>query len=120
MSRNLIHRVFCPECGAVRICHRRSPFAVCPNGHGRLVRRFTKAELWQAIALRLPLATKAKRVFTIEGRDGKFVYRNGNGLKPARPGDSIKPGEVIARRETRARRLVRVFSPVDSSKSKSE
>ena len=108
---DLCRRVFCPECGAVRICNVGSPYAVCPNGHGRLVRRFTKAELRKALAAKLPRARRLGRNrFTIHGHEGLFGYRNGSGRKPASPGMSVEADEVIARHVTRSRQLIRVFA----------
>jgi len=108
---SLIRRVFCSECGAMRIRNGRSPYAVCPNGHGKLVQRFTRAELRQAIEVRLPRARRlGRREFTIDGHEGLFGYRDGDGRRRANPGDQVAPDQVIARHETQSRRLVRVFS----------
>ena len=117
LEKSLIDRVFCSQCGATRIRNGRSPFALCPKGHGKLVRRFTKTQERQAVEAVLPEARREGRnVFTIAGHQGEFCYRNGKGRKRARPGDSVEPGEMIARHETKTRRLVRVFSPVESRK----
>jgi len=111
MSTTLMRRVFCPQCGAIRVRNARSPYAVCPNQHGRLVPRFTKAEEREAITEALPQARRTgRRQFTIDGHEGLFGYRNGSGRKRARPGDPVDQGEVIARHETGTRRLIRVFS----------
>ena len=113
---DLARRVLCPECGAVRICCRRpSPYAVCPNGHGKLVRRFTRSEAREVINATLPRAQRVGRNrFQIEGHSGLFEYRNGNGRKAAAPGAKINPGEVIARHVTPRRQLIRVFSQKES------
>jgi len=118
---DLVKRVVCCECGEIRVHNYRSPYAVCPNGHGKLVRRFSQAEERRAIAAVLPEARLVgHRRFTIEGHDGLFAYRNGSGHKPARPGDTVGPDQVIARHETTAGRLIRVFSRIsrDSTKGK--
>ena len=108
---DLCRRVFCPECGAVRICHRGSRYAVCPNGHGKLVPRFSKAEMRRALDLALPLARRLGRNrFAIDGRQGLFGYRNGSGRRRAEPGMAIEPDEVIARHVTRSRQMIRVFA----------
>ena len=104
-------RVFCPQCGAMRICHRRSQYAVCPNGHGRLVPRFTKAEARQALIAAVPRARRVGRnLFKIRGHAGLFGYRNGSGRRPARPGMPLEPDEVIARHVIGRRLLIRVFA----------
>ncbi len=51
---NLVKRVFCPQCGAMRVSPQSSRYAVCPNGHGKLVPRFTAAERNKAIIAKLP------------------------------------------------------------------
>ena len=116
MSAKLLRRVFCPQCGAMRVRHGRSPYAVCPYGHGKLVRRFTKVEEREAVEAKLPRARRAGgRKFTIDGHEGLFGYRNGNGRRRAQPGNPVDPGEVIARHETDTRRLVRLFSPLEGN-----
>jgi len=108
---DLCRRVFCPECGAVRICHRGSRYAVCPNGHGKLVPRFSKAEMRKALAAALPQARRLGRNrFAIDGCQGLFAYRNGSGRRRAEPGMAIEPDEVIARHVTRSRQIIRVFA----------
>jgi hypothetical protein len=115
----LVKRVFCPQCGAVRICQGRSRHAVCPNGHGRLVPRFSKAERRKAIAAKLPQATRVgRRVFVIEGRKGRFGYRDGSGRRAAAPDAKTQPGEVVARHVTAARTLIRVFAPKPQRKTR--
>ena len=107
----LVQRVFCPECGAMRIRQGRSKYAVCPNGHGRLVSSFTQAERCKAIAAKLPQARPiGRRVFAIDGLRGRFAYRDGSGRRPAAPDAKVQPGEVVARHVTNARTLVRVFA----------
>jgi hypothetical protein len=114
--RNLIQRVFCPECGAMRICNHRSRFAVCPNGHGRLVPRFTETERCKAIAKRLPRAWRVgRKAFVIDGYDNRFVYQNGP--QPATPDATVGSNEVLARYVTRARTLIRVFVRKDPRKT---
>ena len=109
--KRLDKRVFCPQCGAMRICHPRSQYAVCPNGHGRLVPRFTKAEARQVFAASLPRARRIGRnKFAIDGRKGLFGYRGGSGRRPAKPGMPVRRDEVIARHVTAKRQLVRVFA----------
>jgi len=104
-------QVFCPECGAVRICNPGSPYAVCPNGHGKLVPRFTKKRARLAFIASLPRARRAGRnLFRIGGHPGLFGYRNGSGRRPARPGMSLEPNEVIARHVIGKRQLIRVFA----------
>jgi hypothetical protein len=104
-------RVFCPQCGTMRICHRGSRYAVCPNGHGRLVRRFTKAQARQALIASLPRARRVGRnLFKIHGHPGLFGYRDGSGRRPARPGMPLGPDEVIARHVIGRRLLIRVFA----------
>ena len=117
----LLNRVICPECGAVRICHRGSLYAVCPRGHGKLVRRFTRAEAKEAIASLLPRARRVgSNKFQVDGHDGLFGYRNGAGLKPVEPGAKVKPDEVIARHVTRTRQLVRVYARIAPRKTRSD
>ncbi len=113
---NLIQRVFCPECGAMRIRNHRSRFAVCPNGHGRLVPRFTEAERRRATAKKLPRAWRVGRhVFVIDGHKGRFAYRDGR--QPAAPDAIVGSNEVLARYVTRARTLIRVFVRKDPRKT---
>ncbi len=113
---NLTHRVFCPECGAMRIRNHRSRFAVCPNGHGRLVPRFTEVERRKAIVRRLPRAWRVGRSeFFIDGYDGRFAYHNGR--QPATPDATVGSNEVLARYVTRARTLIRVFVPNNPRKT---
>lgn len=108
---DLYNRVFCPECNAIRICHPWSRYAVCPNGHGKLVPRFTKPQIWQAFAASLPQARRVGRNrFRIDGHDSLFGYRDGSGRRPVKPGASAGPDEVIARHVTPTRQLIRVFA----------
>jgi len=108
---DILKQVLCPECGAVRISHRGSRYAVCPDGHGRLVPKFTKAEAHEALATLLPVARRIGRnKFTIDGQEGLFTYRNGAGLRPVEPGTVVGHDEVLARHVTPTRRLIRVFS----------
>jgi len=103
--------VFCPECGAMRVRRRRSPYAVCPNGHGKLVPRFTKADVRQAIVTTIPRARRVGRNrFQIKGHKGLFCYRGGSGRRRAEPGMPLRPDELIARHRTRKRQLIRVFT----------
>ena len=106
-----VRRVFCPQCGAMRVSQGRSRYAVCPNGHGRLVARFTQAERQQAIAARLPMARRIVGcgAFVIDGQDGLFRYRNGSGRRPVGPDHPVDAGQVVARHVTRTRCLIRVF-----------
>ena len=107
MSR-LITRVFCPQCSAIRIHPHRSRYAVCPNGHGRLVPRFTKTEQRKAIVAKLPRAWRVGRnAFVIDGYEERFVYQDGR--RPAAPDAIVNTNEVLARYVTRARTLIRVF-----------
>lgn len=115
----LVQRVFCSQCGAVRICHGRSRYAVCPNGHGRLVPRFTRAERRKAVAAKLPRARRVGRnTFEIAGRRGKFHYRDGSGRRPTAPDAKARANEVIARHVTATRTLVRVFTRRPQRKKK--
>jgi hypothetical protein len=108
---DLGRRVFCPECGAVRVRNAGSPHAVCPNGHGRLVPRFSEAQMRKALVAALPRARRLGRNrFSIDGREGLFGYRNGSGRRPASPGMSVQADEVVARHVTRSRQLIRVFA----------
>lgn len=107
----LVRRVFCDECGAIRIRQGRSAYAVCPNGHGRLMPRFSAQERRQAIAARLPRAYRIKRnEFVIDGHDGRFVYQNGNGRRATTADERIQGDEVLARHVLRTRTLVRIFA----------
>lgn len=109
--RELRRRVFCSQCGAVRVCPPGSPNAVCPHGHGKLVPRFTKAELHQAFVASLPRARRVGRnLFKIYRRAGLFGYRDGSGRRPARPGMPLEADEVIARHVIGKRLLIRVFA----------
>jgi hypothetical protein len=111
MSRSLAKRVLCDECGAVRIRHGRSPYAVCPNGHGRLVVRFTHRERRKAIVTALPHARRVRRhAFQITGHDGLFDYRNGSGRRPVTPNVRVEEDELVACFFTGTRTLVRVFA----------
>jgi len=104
----LVQRVFCPQCGAIRVHAHRSRWAVCPNGHGKLVPRFTRAERRKAIALKLPRAWRVgHNAFLIDGCDGRYSYRNGR--QPVAPDAAVQSGEILARYVTPARTLVRVF-----------
>ena len=104
-------RFVCPECGEVRITHRGAQFAACPNGHGRLVPRFTQQEARAALLAAVPRARRVgKNLFRIRGRAGLFVYRDGNGRRAARPGTRTQPNEIIARHVTPKRQLIRVFT----------
>ncbi len=112
-------QVFCSECGAVRVCRPDSPYAVCPNGHGRLVPRFTSREAKLAFIDMLPRARRIGRNwFTIRGQEGLFRYRKGWGRRPARPGMTIGPDEVIACLAAKKRRLIRVFARKPLSKKR--
>lgn len=114
----LVARVFCPQCGAVRIHAHRSRHAVCPNGHGRLMPRFTKAELRKAIVAKLPRAWRLGRnSFVINGYEGRFTYRDGSGRRPTAPDAQVQADEVLARHVTRARTLIRVFVRKGSRKT---
>ena len=109
--KSLIRRVFCAECGAVRIRQACSPYAVCPNGHGRLVPRFTKAECQQAIAAVLSQARRVERnTFAIDGHDGLFCYRGGSGRRRVEPDAKVQTDELVARHVLRTPALVRVFA----------
>jgi hypothetical protein len=111
MSQPSIKRVFCNVCGAIRICQGRSRYAVCPNGHGRLVPRFTRTERRRAIIARLPKAHRAGRhVFRIDRHDGVFQYRDKCGRQPAEPDVELKTDEVVACYVSRDRAFVRVFA----------
>jgi hypothetical protein len=107
----LVKRVFCPECGAVRIRQGRSRYAVCPHGHGRLVPRFTNAERRRAIAAKLPQARRVGcKTFVIDGHEGRFGYRDGSGRRPAAPDATVGADEIVARHVTATRTLIRVFA----------
>lgn len=115
----LVQHVFCPECGAVRIRHGRSPFAVCPRGHGRLVPRFTNGERDKAIAAKLPRARRVGRcTFAIAGRKALFGYRNGNGRRRAALDAKVRADEIVARYVTPKRTLIRVFTRRAQRKTK--
>ena len=108
---SLDKQVFCSQCGAMRICHPGSQYAVCPNGHGKLVPRFTKQRAHQAFVASLPRARRVGRnLFKIQGQEGLFGYRNGSGRRPARPGMPLGPDEMIARHIIGKRLLIRVFA----------
>ncbi|NLE39431.1 MAG: hypothetical protein GX621_15525, partial [Pirellulaceae bacterium] len=88
-----------------------SRYAVCPNGHGKLVPRFTAAERHKAFMAKLPRARRVGRnAFVIGGRRGLFYYRNGSGRRRAPPDAKVQAGEVLARHVTSSRTLVRVFT----------
>lgn len=107
----LLKRVFCPQCGALRIRRGRSAHAVCPHGHGKLVPRFSSAEYEQAIAVKLPLAQKIGRsTFLLAGCEGQFIYRNGSGRRPVAPDAQVRSDEVVGRHVTGKRTLIRVFA----------
>jgi hypothetical protein len=109
--KRLQKQVFCSQCGTIRICRPDSPYAVCPNGHGRLVPRFTKREAKQAFVASVPRARRVGRNrFTISGHAGLFGYRDGSGRRPARPGMNIGADEVIACHAAKKRRMIRVFA----------
>lgn len=111
MSPSLKRRVLCDECGSVRIRHGRSPYAVCPNGHGRLVAHFTHRERRRAIVAALPHARRVRRhAFQITGHDGLFDYRNGSGRRPVEPSATVQADELVACFFTGTRTLVRVFA----------
>jgi hypothetical protein len=97
----------------MRIHNHRSRYAVCPNGHGRLVPRFTEVERRKSIVKRLPRAWRVgRRVFVIDGYEGRFAYRNGR--QPVTPDATVASNEVLARYVTRARTLIRVFLRKDT------
>jgi hypothetical protein len=111
VSSSLAKRVFCNECGAVRICQGWSPHAVCPNGHGRLVPRFNRQELRKAIVATIPLAQRVRRhAYQITGHEGLFDYRAGSGRQPAGPDTPVEANEVVACYLTPKRAFVRVFA----------
>ena len=111
MKRSSVKRVFCDECGAIRIHHGRSLYAVCPNGHGRLVRRFTLQEQRKAIIETLPQAKRVgRRAFQITGHDGLFDYRAGSGRRPVGPDDPVGADELVACHLASNRVFVRVFA----------
>ena len=115
----LVHQVFCPECGAMRIHQPRSRYAICPNGHGRLVPRFTEADRREAVTMRLPRARRVGRNrFTITGRRGEFTYRLGSGRRPVTPDQKVAADEVVARHVTATRTLIRVFARRPPRKSR--
>jgi hypothetical protein len=107
----LVRQVFCSECGAMRIHPHRSRYAICPNGHGRLVPRFTEAQRREAVAMRLPRARRVGRNrFAIAGRKSQYAYRLGSGCRPVTPDQSVAADEVVARHVTATRTLIRVFA----------
>jgi hypothetical protein len=109
--QKLVDRVFCSDCGAIRVHAHGSRYVVCPNGHGRLMPRFNNDEFRKAIAAKLPRAWRLRRnLFVIDGHDGRFTYRAGNGRRVAPPDERVEANEVIARYVTRARTLIRVFT----------
>jgi hypothetical protein len=94
----------CRDCGAELVNIPGTPHAVCPNGHGRLVRRFSRDE---RKALRLarkwgPLP-QAKRIrphgkrWVIDGQEGEWILaRDDNRL--AVPQDAhLDVGELLAK-----------------------
>jgi hypothetical protein len=110
MSDALTKRVFCGECGSVRIRQGRSRHAVCPEGHGRLVAAFTLRERRKAIVTALPQARRIHRhAFEITGREGLFDYPAGSGRRPVEPNASVQADELVACYYTGTRTLVRVF-----------
>lgn len=116
---DLARRVFCPECGAVRIANGGSPYAICPNGHGKLVRRFKKREIKQAFKEALPVACRIKRnTYAICGQSGLFCYRDGAGRKSVVLGTPLQPNEVIARHVCQTRQLIRMFTRKKAAKRK--
>lgn len=116
---DLARRVFCPECGAVRIANGGSPYAVCPNGHGKLVGRFRKGDIKVALKEALPVARKVGRnTYTICGQPGQFCYQDGAGRKPVVLGVPLEPDEVIARHVGQTRQLIRVFTRKTAPKRK--
>jgi hypothetical protein len=118
---SLIRRVFCAECGAIRIRQPRSPYAICPNGHGRLVQRFTVAEYRQAIAAGLPRARRIGRsTFAIDGHNGPFCYRDGSGRRRVEPDAKVQANEIVARHVVRTRVLIRVFTRKSPRRTKGQ
>lgn len=106
-----VERVFCPECGAIRIHVLGSRYVICLNGHGRLMPRFSNAEFRKAVAAKLPRAWRLRRnLFVIDGREGRFTYRAGNGRRAAAPNERVEADEVVARYVTRARTMIRAFT----------
>jgi len=115
-----ISSVFCPECGLLRICNPGSPYAVCPNGCGRLVPRYTRAEFRQAVGQKLPEARKQRRgrfAISVDGRVGRYAYYV-DGRAPAAPDATVAPGLVLARYEAKSGRRIRVFVAVADPKRK--
>jgi hypothetical protein len=118
---DLVRCVFCPACGAVRTINGGSPYALCPNGHGKLVRRFRKRDIKRALQEALPVARKVGRnTYTICGQPGRFCYRNGAGRRPVVLGAPLGPDEVIARHVAPVRQFIRVFTRKVAATEKSE
>lgn len=112
----LAQRIWCPECGSVRMRSRTFRYTVCPNGHGKLVPAFTKADYKMTVVSGLPEATRVwapAKSFTIVGREGLWFWEAGDGNRLAGPGAHVRNDQVVARYHTPGGlTLVRVFTQV--------
>jgi hypothetical protein len=87
-------------------------YAVCPNGHGRLVRKFTKAEARRATLAKLPEATRVNRKhFTIEGHKGLWEWIN-IPLKANEKARALKANQVVAKYMPGGAMWVRMFTKI--------
>jgi hypothetical protein len=107
----LARRVFCPECGQVRLRNAGSRYAVCPNGHGKLVRRFDNKELRMATIASLPRAfPNPDGTYTVSRRTDRYCFEHGDGCRPVMPGAATRADQIVAWIYNAGRLRVRVFT----------
>lgn len=94
----LNERMTCLECSATRIKpNSDSPYGLCPNGHGRLVKMRAKDAKHLEVSERLPEATKVgANKFRIEERDGTYGFSNQSGWAAVDLDDPLPAGWVNA------------------------
>jgi len=119
VAKELTERVFCSECGSVRMRHAGSRYAVCPRGCGRLVARFTRPQIRMAVLSRLPRAfADGHGHYTISRRKGTFVFRDGDGRRPAAADAVVGPDQVVAWLYNEGRLRIRIFTRLVMPKRK--
>ncbi len=94
-------RVYCKECGKRRI-KVDFPYALCPEGHGKLTARHSVADVSKLRVESYPEATqvghhKRRRRFTITGYQEYYVYALSNTTSDTTEAAKIKPSQVKVR-----------------------
>ena len=118
--KDLAKRMACPECGARRIKpNPATPYGLCPEGHGKLVKMREKDTEHLEVAERLPEATKVgTNKFTIEGRDGAYGFSGRSGMEAIDLDDHLPDGWVNAYLYNGVSLRIRSFSLKKSVKVK--